>query len=220
MENKQELTIKMDRELVIAAYDKDLSWTSEINEGVKVTVYRKGDVLPLSKNEISIEPNVGRCVHTFFYHIYNNYNRLSDITFFVQEYPFDHVDNIIDIVNNFSTSEPNMFLKEGYKALYTGKSIPLSKSDYFQCGTFKEPSFPAAGEIHKHWEYLFKGDHLEYYEFVPAGHFMATRSKIKERSREFYGELVNLLEVGNSHIPHVIERFELYIFDSKFKTYK
>ena len=90
----------MTRELVIAAYDKYLDWLDKINSDIKVTVYRKGDEEKQREDEIKIEPNKGRCVHTFFNHIYTNYDNLSDITFFGQDWPFDHWENIVEVVNN------------------------------------------------------------------------------------------------------------------------
>ena len=62
----------MKKELVIAAYDRDYSWVNKLNNDVSVTVYRKGSG-GLLDGEILITPNVGRDVHTFFYHLYNNF---------------------------------------------------------------------------------------------------------------------------------------------------
>lgn len=90
----------MTKELIIAAYDKPLDWLENINKDVKISIYRKGNLPKSNFQEIQIEPNVGRCVHTFFNHIYHNYNNLSDITFFAQDYPFDHWGNIVDTINN------------------------------------------------------------------------------------------------------------------------
>jgi hypothetical protein len=89
----------MKKELVIAAYDKPLEWLSDLNDNVKKSIYRKGNIIPLSEGEILINPNFGRCVHTFFNHISLNYNSLSDITFFAQDYPFDHWEDLIEVVN-------------------------------------------------------------------------------------------------------------------------
>lgn len=50
---------------MIAAYDKDLSWMQNLNDDIKQTIYRKDNILPTNENEIHIEPNFGRCVHTF-----------------------------------------------------------------------------------------------------------------------------------------------------------
>lgn len=38
-------------------------------------------------------------MHTYFHHIYNNYDNLSDYTFFVQDYPFDHWEDVITVIN-------------------------------------------------------------------------------------------------------------------------
>ena len=97
----------MTKEIIVAAYDKPLDWISNINKDVKITIYRKGNILNSSFDEIKIEPNVGRCVHTFFNHIYTNYNSLADYTYFCQDFPFDHWGNIIDIINN----DPNFLNK-------------------------------------------------------------------------------------------------------------
>lgn len=77
----------MEKELVIAVYDRDYtSWIKDINNDVKITPYRKGNAFPLLENKIKIEPHVGRDVHTFFWHIYNNYENLSELTYFVQDF--------------------------------------------------------------------------------------------------------------------------------------
>jgi hypothetical protein len=88
----------MEKEIVISGYDKDVSWMSKLNSNIKQTIYRKGNKTD-NPNEIYIEVNLGRCVHSFFNHIYENYDNLSDYTFFAQDYPFDHWENIIEIVN-------------------------------------------------------------------------------------------------------------------------
>ena len=54
------------KELVIASYDRDYSWINNLDNNIKVTIYKKGNN-ELKSNEILIEPNLGRDVHTFFY---------------------------------------------------------------------------------------------------------------------------------------------------------
>ena len=57
-------------DLVISLFDKDISWLKDItNKNVYPVIYRKGDIAT-HEQEIVIEPNVGRDVHTFFYHIF------------------------------------------------------------------------------------------------------------------------------------------------------
>ena len=70
-------------EIVIARYNEDLLWTLEtpFNE-FKYTVYNKGDNDTFEKTNVTKIinlPNVGRCDHTFLYHITENYNNLSNI---------------------------------------------------------------------------------------------------------------------------------------------
>ena len=77
----------MSKELVIAAYDKYLDWLDDIDQSTKITVYRKGNEVVQRQDEITIELNKGRCVHTFFNHLHINYDNLSDIIYFAQDYP-------------------------------------------------------------------------------------------------------------------------------------
>ena len=73
--------------ICVSRYNEDLSWTLEypFNQ-FKYIVYNKGindlfekkyviDVIPL--------PNVGRCDHTYLYHVVNNYSNLSNIVIFL-----------------------------------------------------------------------------------------------------------------------------------------
>ena len=55
----------MQKELVISAFVRDTSWVTKINKDVSIKKYRKGKNLNLD-NEIYIENNVGRDIHTFF----------------------------------------------------------------------------------------------------------------------------------------------------------
>ena len=89
----------MNKELVIAAYQRDYSWLDYINPDVLITIYRKGNVKG-PREEIQIENNVGQDVHTFFRHIIQNYNDLADYTFVSQGFPFDHCSYYIDMVNS------------------------------------------------------------------------------------------------------------------------
>lgn len=74
-------------DIIISRFNEDLKWTTEgIFNDYKYIVYNKGDNDDFEKtnikNVINI-PNVGRCDHTYLYHIVNNYNNLSDIVVFL-----------------------------------------------------------------------------------------------------------------------------------------
>lgn len=73
-------------EIVIARYNETLSWLLEFpfNQFTYI-VYNKGENLDFEKTNIKkiIDlPNVGRCDHTYLYHIVTNYNNLAPITVF------------------------------------------------------------------------------------------------------------------------------------------
>lgn len=73
--------------LVIARYNEDLNWLEEspFNE-FQYIVYNKGDNENFCKtNVISIInlPNVGKCDHTYLYHIVANFDNLNDILVFL-----------------------------------------------------------------------------------------------------------------------------------------
>jgi hypothetical protein len=77
----------MDITCIIARYNEDLAWTLEFPfNQFKYVVYNKGvDTLFEHKNVhmvISL-PNVGRCDHTYLYHIIHNYTKLKTIQVFL-----------------------------------------------------------------------------------------------------------------------------------------
>ena len=73
-------------EIIIARYNESLNWIIQypFNQ-FEFTVYNKGDNTNFEKknvkNIINI-PNVGRCDHTYLYHIIENYNNLKEIIVF------------------------------------------------------------------------------------------------------------------------------------------
>jgi hypothetical protein len=226
----------MKKELVIAAYDKDLSWLDRLNSDIKKTIYRKGDTMSYP-NEIVISPNVGRCVHTFFKHILTNYDTLSDITFFVQDYPFDHWEDVVDVLNNNKTVERCQLQIGGYYGYhYNTITTPSDKGGlmwtlyhtthhergkilYCSSNGREHDSNPDI-DVNRYWTILFDEPIPEgsgRYEFMPGGHFGLTRKHAHKRSREVYAKVVELLEQESS-APWMIERLECYIFNPKYKT--
>ena len=224
----------MKKEIVIAAYDKELNWVSQFNDDVKVTIYRKGNVLPLSNSEIKIEPNKGRCVHTFFKHIHDQYNNLSDITFFAQDYPFDHWEDIIDIVNKEVWNERCVLQIGGYYGFHFNTitqhgpkgGVMWTLSPSTQHGNGKVLICQSNGlpqdrnpkiNVDNYWSKLFDDNRPPLYEFIPGGHFAVTKESAMIRPKEFYGKVIKLLE-NDEAAPWMIERLECYIFNKNYKV--
>jgi hypothetical protein len=74
-------------EIIIARFNEDLSWLDELPfNQFKYIVYNKGDNQNFCKTNVKKIvnlPNVGKCDHTYLYHIINNYNNLSKILVFL-----------------------------------------------------------------------------------------------------------------------------------------
>ncbi len=222
----------MNVELVVAAYNKNIEWLEFINDQIKITVYRKGDFPKQREDEIKIQHNVGRCVHTFFNHIHKNYDTLSDYTFFVQDYPFDHWENVIDVVNALDSDvykhHAQLSIRGYYGYHYNTITTPgpaggcmwnLSESKYH--GNGKVLVCRGNGQPHhndppididKCWPKFFSADIPEQYEFIPGGHFGVTKEHIRLRNRSFYENVVDYLE-QHKEAPWVIERLECFIFN-------
>jgi hypothetical protein len=223
----------MTREIVIAAYDRYLDWLGKLNPEIKVTVYRKGEEEKQIEDEIKIELNKGRCVHTFFNHIYTNYDNLSDITFFAQDWPFDHWEDIVEVINN-NTEESRCQLKIGgyYGFHFNTIRVPsplggsmwaLSPSTHHgegrvlicQSNGAPQDSNPNI-DVDRYWSRFFNQAPPTQYEFMPGGHFGITKQHTQLRSKEFYKHIADFL-LEEEVAPWIIERLECYIFNPNIK---
>jgi hypothetical protein len=73
-------------DIIVSRYNEDLQWTLEypFNQ-FKYTVYNKGindNFIKENVKKIINLDNVGKCDHTYLYHIITNYNNLSNIIVF------------------------------------------------------------------------------------------------------------------------------------------
>lgn len=217
------------KEVVISGYDKSIDWIEKFNPDIKVTLYRKGDKIKY-ENEIFLENNVGRDVHTFFYHILDKYETsLSEYTFFVQDYPFDHWENLISVINGdpLSFHQKATLTFGGYFGFHfnsVGTMWNMQKSCQFDSGNViscysnghpqdLNPNINVDG----YWDLLFDEPKPQMYEFIPGGHFGITKNQILIRSKKFYQEILRLLET-QVDAPWMIERLECYIFNNNYKT--
>lgn len=223
----------MTRELVIAAYDNYLNWLDKLDPQAKITVYRKGDEEPQWDDEIILSPNKGRCVHTFFNHIYTNYDNLSDITFFAQDYPFDHWEDIVEVINNNTESTKCQLQIGGYYGFHFNTiTVPspkggimwnLSPSQHHGTGRVlvcnsdgsPQDSNPSIN-VDEYWTKFFSCLPPTRYEFMPGGHFGITKEHAQLRSKDFYKQVVDLL-LKEEVAPWIIERLECYIFNPTYK---
>lgn len=191
------------KEVVISAYNRDYNWINQLDSNIKVTVYKKGS--KLLPNEILIKPNVGRDVHTFFYHLVNNYNNLSDYTFFAQDYPFDHVENYISLING----NKQLWNKHA-KQKVDGCWFFNTQYEVLACDKNGAPHHCGL-DIERLWNRIFITQRPDVLYFTPAGHFCVSKEQVHKIAIEHYKNILNILETVPES-PWIIERLEPYIF--------
>jgi hypothetical protein len=158
---------------------------------------------------------------------------LSDITYFAQDYPFDHWEDIIDVVNK-DTQDSRCQLKIGgyYGFHFNTITVPsplggimwnLSASKHhcngnvLICQSNGQPQDSNPNiNVDKYWNSLFSDEKPSEYEFMPGGHFAITKQHAQLRSKEFYSKVCNLL-LEDENAPWMIERLECYIFNPTYK---
>jgi hypothetical protein len=201
------------KEIIISAYKRDYSWINDLNSDIKVTTYRKGENLNLP-NEIFIENNVGRDVHTFFNHFVQRYDTLSDYTFTAQDYFGDHVNNYMDIMNGDKNVWDIQALQVFSECWFFSTTYPI-----LQCDKAGKPHHDGSISIEPIWNKLFFDVCPETLRFTPAGHFCVSKNHVHRRHVGFYQDVVDIL-ASDEMSPWVIERLMPYIFDMNYKTKK
>jgi hypothetical protein len=198
------------KEIIIAAYDRDYSWIDQLDDDVKITVYRKG-TNQNNPNEIYLENNVGRDVHTFFYHFAHNYDNLSDYTFTSQDYFEDHVNNYIDLINK-NTKFWDYYAQQVFsECWFFSTAAPV-----LICDKNGNPHHSDLN-IEEIWNMLFKNPCPNVIRFTPAGHFCISKNHVRRRPVGFYLHILKILE-DIEISPWVIERLMPYIFDQNYET--
>ena len=103
---------KKNLEIVVTRFDENLNYLKNYQKFL--TVYNKGN-LDLNLNcKIVKRPNIGNDPESLFYHIVNNWDNLSDITFFCQGDINDRNDQLItysDFENYINTNDIYFFRK-------------------------------------------------------------------------------------------------------------
>ena len=196
------------KELVLAIWDRDYTWINKLSNDIKITKYNK-NLNTLKDDHIFLSTNVGRDVHTFFYHIVNRYETLSEYTFFAQDYIEDHVNNYTDIINGDINDIKN-------NAIQDLGGCWFFNTDYnyiLECNSNGEPQHGGL-PLERIWNLLFNKPLPEPIRFTAAGHFCITKEHAHQYPVEWYKKILNVLETEEVS-PWCIERFEPYIFENK-----
>jgi hypothetical protein len=184
--------------IVVARYNEKIQWTKNFSN---VIVYNKGNKLPEGFNEILLS-NVGREGHTYYKHIYDNYDNLADYTIFLQGNPFDHSPNIMYNLNKYVN---NKYLKIDFEFL---------SEKILDCNLSNCPYHNGLPLIET-YEKLFniRKNSMDF-KFGGGAQFIVSKNIILQRPKEFYLKIVKMLENDINPIEgFVIERFHNLIFN-------
>lgn len=187
--------------IVVARYNENIEWTKSFPN---VIIYNKGNDIDDEYSVIKLN-NVGREGHTYYKHIYDNYDNLDDYTIFLQGDPFDHSSNLIDTLWKYiNNKELNIDFEYISNKLMISYNVAVG--DWYHY-----PGLP----LYHVYEYLF--DEETYDKNVVFGggaQFIVSKKQILARPREFYLKIVELLEYDINPIEgHIIERFHPIIFN-------
>ncbi len=195
------------REIVVSVYKENIDWLIERREKYwtdeKITAYCKSD-----RNDFlfaEILPNIGRESHTYTHHILKNYDNLAEFTTFVQGSPHYHF---------HKNDNPNLdffYFKE--KPIHDYNPL----GDFAITDCFGRPFSHWDVDLFPIWDRLFDGN-IPHRFFANFGaQFIVSRAIIKNRSVEFWQEVLNL-HYEYEYMPWALEIMWFYIFDPRYKS--
>ena len=210
-----------DYQVILAHYNEDLRWI--VGHSDHCHIYHKGkSVIPnFTFRKWEILPNVGRESHTYLHHIITNYNRLPNVTIFLQAGANEHrahtyLDPLLyyteAIQNGFSAKKCYRFRnwnrikynKQWMSFPNKGPGSPLFRRSNFTLGGF--------------WKDAFGTDHPEEILSCPNGNFAVTRAIIHKRPIEYYKKLITYLD--DSSDPEEGHYFERFWRDGVFSMFQ
>jgi hypothetical protein len=229
--NRKDTFEASDIEIVVARYNENLDWITEAPfNKYDITVYNKGPNSDFTKpsNIKRVVPleNVGRCDHTYLYHIVNNYDNLAEITVFLpgscnmqmkKEKSTRLLENIEKSGNavflsdanyeNIKTELYDFILDEWISSDESNKSVNsekmLDKSEIRPYGKWYESNF--GDSIVKHVTYL--------------GIYSISKQDILQHPLDYYKKLMVQLEMSSKpEVGHYIERSWAAIFHPMTNT--
>ena len=223
---KEGMTQTKTVELVIARYNEDLNWMQNkpISHYPNVIIYNKGpnmDFYHESSSQIVDVVNVGRCDHTYLYHIVKNYESLKDITVFLPgsaDMGFK-IKQTMDLFNEIESS--------GQAAFVNTRTFPNTLRNVY--GDFQLDEWKASDErntaindeskleLSKYRPYGVWYDHYlsdkDAYTLSFYGIFSVAKEDIIQHPKVYYENLIqDLSNSSNPEVGHYFERSWTAIF--------
>ena len=228
------------KSFIIARYNEDLEWTiKEPFNKYKYIVYNKGTNEKFNKTNvekiINLE-NIGRCDHTYLYHIINNYNNLEDTIVFLP--------GSLDMTNELEPFNKNIIgkklinlIEEEERAVFYGFETDDLKKKFYDFklenwgSSYTSNSqvnneiklFPSDPRPYNIWFSKHFGD-INVMNYCFCGIFSIDKRDIIQHPLAYYQCLIKDLEVhSNPEVGHYFERSWAAVFHpltyTKFKVF-
>jgi len=215
-------------EIVVSRYNEDLSWLkNDPYNKYPVVVYNKSNNNNFLKTKniykvVNVK-NVGRCDHTYLYHIIENYDNLADVTVFlpgsldIANVPYKRINSTV-ILQEVEKHKDTVFVgnKDDVRYYWYNFTMPEYKaSDKRNVAINDETKTELAGiRPYGKWfdahfpNFNTKGSIISY-----GGIFSVSREDIRNHPKSYYQDLIK--ELSNSSNPeagHFFERAWYAIF--------
>lgn len=211
-------------DIIISRYNENLEWLSEINEEkFNIIVYNKGvneNFIKLTNMTIINLDNVGRCDHTYLYHIINNYSKLSNITIFLPgsgniDVKMSKIKNLLHLIKKYNRA---IFLPNGHfnnvkEDLYNFTLDHWVSSDISNKSLNPESNLELSKirPFGKWFEYYFND--IQIHHVTYQGIFSVDKKDVLQHSKEYYEHLIKQLSnTSNPEVGHYFERAWCAVF--------
>jgi len=207
----------MEIHLVVSRYNESLQWLrDEPFCNYRVTVYNKGvndDFYHSKRMTVHRLPNVGKCDHTYLYHICSAYDTLADFTMFLPgsvdvPHKYEHAKRWVRAAQIYQQPVYVGYKHDaGIAAMFASFEI-----EHYQSGNHDNAILNKHEELTKNdlrpfgvwYAHHFGTQHVPYYNFY--GIFGVHRKHIHQHSVEHYKPFLKELE--QSAFPEVGHYYE------------
>ena len=222
-------------DIVVSCYNTPIHWLIGLVEVLhvhninRIYVYEKGisysdcAALATLAGKVSFVrlPNIGRCDHTYLYHITHNWHSLGTYTFFLKDTTFDCGWRTRGGVRKRDVSSKMLKFAKTFRADHTFycATQPMSnavKLENYQSVRYTSPFHTYDGDMRRYLASL--GVSLpDRYTAVLGGVFGAPRANVRKTDFATYKSIMDTFEHDNCEIGHYVERMWHYMFEVGLK---
>jgi len=217
---------KININIVVSRYNENLEWLNqEPFNNFFIIIYNKGindNFKIYSPHKIIKLDNVGKCDHTYLYHIINNYNNLPDIIIFLPgscniNYKLCKSIKLINLINKYNMLiNIGVITKHCVKDIYNNFKIDNWKTsdiNNYSINNITDTEKSKIRPFSKWYKYHFKDTKVNFISWY--GIFAISNTIVLQKPKEYYKIFLDeLSNSSNPEVGHYIERAWFAIFDS------